>query len=280
MRLTDKLLSVYRVDRQLAGLQSRLKSAERFLQDQTSQIETVESRRQTLEKQQKQAKALAADQEGETARIDVVIAAKREQMNTTKTNKEYKALLTEVNTLKAERDRAEASALEQIAKAEELTAQLEELNKQREGKGKVRQVAADDRDKRAAEIKDRVAELQAERKKLAAEVPASAMAMYTELVRQRDEEAMAPLEEQDRKRHEYNCGSCMMAVPVETVSALLSHGSLTRCSSCGCILYIETETAASFHADKSGKGGKSEGKGKSKSKSGPKAPPIGASSEK
>ncbi len=162
----------------------------------------------------------------------------------------------------------------------ELTAQLEELNKQREGKGKVRQVAADDRDKRAAEIKDRVAELQDERKKLAAEVPASAMAMYTELVRQRDEEAMAPLEEQDRRRHEYNCGSCMMAVPVETVSALLSHGSLTRCSSCGCILYIETETAASFHADKSGKGGKSEGKGKSKSKSGPKAPPIGASSEK
>jgi predicted nucleic acid-binding Zn-ribbon protein len=272
MRLTDKLLRVYRVDRQLAGLKSRLNGAERFLQDQTSQIDSVESKRQSLEKQHKQTRATIADSEGEVARIDVVIAAKREQMNTTKTNKEYKALLTEVNTLKAERDRVEASAIELLGKADELAAQLAELEKQREGRGKVRQVAADDRDKRAAEIKDRLSELTEERKKLAAEVPISAMAKYEELVRQRDDEAMAPLEEQDRKRHEYNCGACMMAVPVETVSALLSHGSLTCCSACGCILYIETEVAESIHADKSGKG-KSGGK---KGKSGPKAPPIGA----
>jgi predicted nucleic acid-binding Zn-ribbon protein len=279
MRLTDKLLRVYRVDRQLAGLQSRLKGAERFLQDQTSQIDTVESKRQGLEKQHKQTRATIADHEGEMARIDVVIATKREQMNSTKTNKEYKALLTEVNTLKADRDRAESSALELMTKADDLAAQLGELDKQREGKGKVRQVAAEDRDRKAAEIKDRLAELQAERVKLAADVPPSALAAYEELVRQKDEEAMAPLEEQDRKRHEYNCGSCMMAVPVETVSALLSHGSLTRCSSCGCILYIETETAESFHNDKNGgKGGKSSGK--RAGKSGGKAPPIGASSEK
>jgi hypothetical protein len=258
----------------LAGLQSRLTGAERFLQDQTSQIDSVESRRQSLERQHKQTRATIADHEGEMARIDVVIATKREQMNTTKTNKEYKALLTEVNTLKADRDRAETAALELIGKTDELAAQLAELDKQREGKGKVRQVAADDRDRKAAEIKDRLNELQAERKALAADVPPSAMAMYDELVRQRDDEAMAPLEEQDRKRHEYNCGACMMAVPVETVSALLSHGSLTRCSACGCILYIETEVAESFHADKSGKGGKT------KSKSGPKKPSITAGSEK
>jgi uncharacterized protein len=278
MRLTDKLLRVYRVDRQLAGLQSRLKSAERFLQDQTSQIDTVESRRQSLEKQHKQTRATIADHEGEMARIDEVIATKREQMNTTRTNKEYKALLTEVNTLKAERDKAESSALELMSKADELGAQLADLDKVRGDRGKVRQVAADDRDKKAAEIKDRLAELEAERKKLAAEVPASAMSAYEELVRQKDEDAMAPLEEQDRKRHEFTCGACMMAVPVETVSALMSHGSLTRCSSCGCILFLEASLAEAAQAPKSG--GKSGGKsGKGRGKSGGAKPPVGASNE-
>ena len=55
---------------------------------------------------------------------------------------------------------------------------------------------------------------------------------------------MAPIEEQDRKRHEMTCGSCMMSVPVETLSALLSGSRLIRCVSCGCILYMEKELAA------------------------------------
>ena len=62
------------------------------------------------------------------------------------------------------------------------------------------------------------------------------------LVEVREEEAMAPIEIADRKRHEYHCGSCMMSLPVETMSALLSHGELTRCVSCGCILYLEEST--------------------------------------
>lgn len=270
MRLTDKLLRVYRVDRQLDGLQSRLKTAERFLQDQTSQIDTVESRRQSLEKQHRQMRATIADHEGEMARLDARIEVLREQMNTARTNKEYKAFLTEVNTLKIERDKAESAAIELLTKADELTVQLADLDKQREGKGKVRQVAADDRDKKAAEIKDRLSELEAERKKLAAEVPPGALSAYEELVRQKAEDAMAPLEAQDRKRHEFTCGSCMMAVPIETVSALMSHGSLTRCSSCGCILFLE---ASDPEAD-DGKAGKGKAKGRGKA-SGPK-PPVGA----
>lgn len=243
MTVTEKLLRVFRVDQQLQGLQGRLKAAERFHDEQTSQIRQVDQKRDGLTTQIKQIQAAAANHEGEMARLDARIASLREQMNSAKTNKEYKAFLTEVNTMKADRDRSEQSALEQMSKVDDLKKQLAELDGQRTDREKVQKVAAGDRDKRADEIKGRVAELQAERNRLATEVDAPSMKVYLELVRQKPDEPMAPIEEQDRKRHEYTCGSCQMSIPVETVSALVRGGSLKLCVSCGCILYIEKEAA-------------------------------------
>lgn len=250
MSVTEKLLRVFRVDQQLDGLQSRLRAAERFLDEQSKQLEQIDTRREAINGQIRQLQASTAGQEGEIATIDSRIEKLREQMNAAKTNKEYKALLTEVNTLKAERGRFEEEALGLMTKVDELRKQLEELDVQRAEREKVRKVAADDRAKKAEEIRGRLEELKGQREHLAADVPAEAMRLYAELVRQRGEEAMAPIEEQDRRRHEYTCGACMMAVPVETVSALIRGGTLTRCVSCGCILYLDKELAAQMASSK------------------------------
>ncbi len=248
MNVTEKLLRVFRVDQQLAGLTSRLQGAERFLAEQTRQMEQIEANLSALAGQVRQLSATAADHEGEMKRLDERMAHLREQMNNAKTNKEYKAFLTEVNTLKADRDVAEQAALEHLTKLDEVKKQVAALEAQREERAKVKRVAAEDRDRKADEIRGRVAELQAERDRLAAEVPKDAMALYRELVRQHGDDAMAPLEEQDRRRHEYSCGSCQISLPVEAVNALLRGGAPTRCVSCGCLLYIEKELAESLMA--------------------------------
>lgn len=246
MNVTEKLLRVFRVDQQLQGLESRLRAAERFLEEQDRLLRELSGASESITAQLRQMQALVGDQEGEVARIDARIAHLREQMNTAKTNKEYQAFLVEVNTLKAERDRAEQAALEQMTKSDELKAELADLKQRTEERQRIRQVAFDDRDKRAEEISGRVSELKAERQKLAAEVPAETMTLYAELVRQRGDEAMAQVEEQDRRRHEMTCGSCMMSVPVETVSALISGLRIVRCVSCGCILFIDKELASAL----------------------------------
>ncbi len=243
MSVTEKLLRVFRVDQQLVGLQSRLRAAERFLEEQSRQLAELQTRHDSLGTQLKQMLAMIADHEGEVARLEARIEHLRDQMNNAKTNKEYKAFLVEVNTLKADRDRAEQAALELMTKADELRKQQSAVDAQRTEREKVKDVAAGDREKRADEIRDRVNQLSAERDKLRAEVPEEALRLYAELVRQRGEEAMAPVEEQDRRRHEATCGSCMMSLPVETVNSLIKGGQLTRCVSCGCLLYIEKELA-------------------------------------
>jgi predicted nucleic acid-binding Zn-ribbon protein len=239
MTLTDKLLRVYRVDRKIDGLQGRLRAAERFLGQQNTEIASITQRSTAIESQLRQLRAAQAEAEGEAAQHEAHIAELRERMNSASTNKEYKALLTEVNTFKEKKSEVEAKAIEMMEKAEALAAEHGQLSEANEERGKVKAIAETERKQRAAEIADQLAALQAERESLAAEVPASALATYADLVERLDEDAMAAIEIADRRRHEFHCGSCMMLVPVEAMSALLSHGSLTQCPSCGCILFLE-----------------------------------------
>ncbi len=242
MDVTAKLLRLFNVDKQLRGLQSRLGSAEKFLGDQNKEISSIDTKRAGLEAQLKQHTAQAADYEGEMARLDAKMATIRKQMDEAQTNKEYKAFLTEINTFKADRDLLETKALELMTKSDEVKKQLAELGGKRSEREQVQKVAAGERDQRFKEIETRLNELKAERAKLAADVPADVMQMFQRLLDQRGDEAMGPIEIQDRKRHEYTCGVCMMSLPIDSVSGLLSSGKLTRCKSCECVLYLEEES--------------------------------------
>ena len=239
MTVTDKLLRVYRVDRKIEGLQSRLRGAERFLGQQTQQIDTLSKRSTQIASQVRQLKASQADAEGEAKQHDEHINELRERMNSASTNKEYKALLAEVNTFKEKKSELEAAALEMLEKIEKLESELSELGEKSSETEKVKTIAESERAQRADEIRDQLETLKSERATLVEDVPPTALATYADLVDRLDEDAMAAIEIADRKRHEFHCGACMMLVPVEAMSSLLSHGSITQCPSCGCILFLE-----------------------------------------
>jgi uncharacterized protein len=265
MSVTESLLRVFRVDQQIRGLTTRLTAAERFLAEQVKQAELISSKRAALHKQLLEAKSKAHAYETEIKAIDEKMDKLKGQMDSAQTNKEYKALLTELNTHKADKSSAESDGLGLLTKVDELTAQIAELDKQGEEREKVKKVAESDRQKKAEEISGRLKELQDERAAAASSIGQREMAIYVELVRTNDDEAMAPVEELDRRNHEYTCGACRMTVPVEKAAALMKPGfnELVRCASCRCILYIEKATAEMFgkkgspRTTKSGKKGKS-----------------------
>ena len=241
MTVTDKLLRVYRVDRKIEGLKSRLRGAERFLGQQNDQIATLEKRATVIDSQLRQLRAAQAESEGEAAQHEEHIAQLRERMNSANTNKEYKALLAEVNTFKEKKAELEAASLEMLEKIEKLEAEKAEIASQSDERAKVKTIAEGERAARADEIRDQLETLETERAELVKDVPATALSTYSELVERLDEDAMASIEIADRRRHEFHCGACMMLVPVEAMSSLLSHGSITQCPSCGCILFLEEQ---------------------------------------
>lgn len=243
MTVTQKLLKIFLVDKQLRGLQSRLRTSEKYLTEQSSGLKALEERKSSLEAQARQLAASAAERQGEVARLDEKLLTVRGRMESSQNHKEYKSFLAELNTYKADRDKAETQALESMSKSDELRAAIAEVEAQREEKAKIVVIATDERDRRTMEIKDRLQELQKERDVLAADIPKDPLREFEQLVRARGDDAMAQIEIQDRKRHEYNCASCMMSIPVETISSVLGSGRLTLCVSCGCILYVTDEDA-------------------------------------
>ncbi len=256
MSVTKQLLELFRVDKQLRGLKSRLEAAERFHNQQATLLGDIEKQKLSLESQLKQLKASIANEDGEAARLDARIATIREQMNSAKTAKEYNAFLTELNNYKTEKEAAEEREIESMQKAEEIEKQLETLKGQLAERSKIVTMARADRDQKAADIKDRVAELSAQREQLASAVPQRERKAFEELVGLRGDEAMSPVEILDRRAHEFSCSACMMAVTVETANSLIS-GKLVNCPSCRCILYIEEETLTAATG-----GGKKKGKEK------------------
>lgn len=243
MSVTKQLLDVFLVDKQLRGLRSRLEAAERFLSTQSTLLADMERQKGILDASLKQLRATIANEEGEGKRLDARMEALREQMNSAKTAKEYNAFLTELNTYKEQRTAAEERALEAMGKAEEADKKVSDINSQFGERQKIVESAKTDRDTKAAEIKDRVAELAAQRAELVKTVPPREMQMLETLIKSRGDEAMSPIEVLDRRAHEGNCSACMMAIPVEAVSALMT-GRLVNCPSCRCILFMEEQIFA------------------------------------
>jgi hypothetical protein len=241
MTVTAKLYRLFLVDKQIRGLRSRLDAAEKFLGQQEKHLDQIAAQRKSIEQQTRLLQASVANDEGEAKQLSTLVDEIRERMNTAKSNKEYKALLTEMSTFKDKQTEAEARVLAGMEKLDALKARLGELDNSTGERQRVRGVAAQDRNARQDEIAGKLSELEAQRKTLAADVPADALRTYEALLRERGEDAMAPLEIIDPKRHEFVCGSSMMSVPVE-VAANLMKGNLTISPADGCILYLPPES--------------------------------------
>ncbi len=244
MSVTEQLVRLFLVDKQIWDLTSRRRQAEQFLGEQVRLLAGLEAQRSTLEAQLRQAAAQAAERESEVKRLEARISQLAEQMNASQSHKQYKAFLVEINSLKAEKSAVESTALEALTRADELRLQLERIDAQRAERDRVKGLAGNEVQQRASEIRDRLEALQAERESLVKQVPADVLTVYQRLVTTRGESAMARIEPIDPKRHEYNCGSCMMSLPVDLVSGLLGRGNLTKCASCGCILYVDQDLTA------------------------------------
>lgn len=240
MSETMQLLRLFRVEKQLRGLRSRLTTAERFLKQQQAQYDELAQRAGAIAGQLRQIKASIANEEGEVERIDARMATLREQMNQAKTAKEYNAFLSELNNYKQQKSDIETGMLESMTRSDALENEFKQIEALREERGKIVERARADRDEREGEIKERVEELTKQREEVAAEVPGPARGLLDSLLERLGDEAMAPVEVLDRRNLEYSCSSCMMTLPIESVNAMLS-GRITQCASCESILYTEED---------------------------------------
>lgn len=247
MTLTEDLLSLFRLDRQVRGLRSRLASAERYLQAQERQLDEMKTEHEGLAHRRQQVQATVANLEMEGTGFDERMEKLREELNNASTNKQYTAVLAELNTVKLSRSGLDDRLLEEMEQIDRIAEQITQLQDQVVERRKVRKVAEAKLQERQGEIGQRLTELEVEHDAAAAGIPGNDLSAFNHLADTYDGEAMAPIEEVDRRHREYACGACNMHMPFEAVSLLLgATESLVTCSACGRILYLQDEIRGAF----------------------------------
>jgi predicted nucleic acid-binding Zn-ribbon protein len=178
----------------------------------------------------------AAKKDQRTREKDLeVVQAKRSKTEArlyeVKTNKEYSAVLGEIEEIKQEKGRFEEEILVLMESQERLAADIKDAEsrfKIREAQGKQEEAAFQEK-LRAVEAD--LALVRAERKELAAQVPAAVLADYDKLLKARGGLALAQVVKPNL------CGGCRMTVTPQRLQELRAQSALLPCESCGRYLY-------------------------------------------
>ncbi len=251
MSIHDQLYQLFLLDKRVRGMRSHLDSAQRRAAALRQKLDDLNQQKSELQDKRAHVQARAANLEGSAKDVEERIRGLRERMNNVKSNKEYSAILVEVNSLKLEQGKLEEQALEQMNEAENLGEQLKDLD----GRIADQQVLVNNADREVeqarAEVGEELDELTRQRDAAAEQLPPDTRRQFNRLSEAYDGESMAAIEEVNRRRMEYNCGGCYMQVPVESVSALLSGTDQVKsCPSCNRILFVEEQLRTSLSTNK------------------------------
>jgi predicted nucleic acid-binding Zn-ribbon protein len=234
----DGLLKLQKVENRLRAEKAKLTRCRRNVVIQENLIRSLQNALEA-KKEEVQLSQLQFDRlELELKEKDQIISKLRASLNNAKTNKEYAAVLTQLNTTKADNSKIEAQSLELLkdieadgAECEDIQRQIDEQKEKLEQTRKESEVLAN---KYEAEIE----KIQAEWDQVAQTIPNDSLEIFKRVAETYDGHAVALIEEQPGKKGAYSCGGCFMGITAESVNLLMTKDDIIRCPNCTRILVL------------------------------------------
>lgn len=167
------------------------------------------------------------------------VAKHRAALNTAKTNKEYAAILTALNTEKADNTKLENDMLKEMEAVQAVDVEISQIDAEKAQidealtRAEVSLKAFEER------VRPDTERLQADRQVCAAGLPPLAISAFSRAAERHDGEAMAPVVKLHPKREDWACSGCNMKVTLEVVNALQTKDDIVFCHMCGRVLYFE-----------------------------------------
>lgn len=240
----DALHRLQEVELQIAELQQQISRKRRAAKAEEKRLAELDAKIRNKEA------ALRTDQmEADRLELDVKsyevrIAKLRQALNAAKTNKEYSAVLTQLNTTKADSSKVEERVLALFNQIEAKRKEIEAMHEERGREAAKLEALVRAVRQTEDESRDRLRHLAEGRQQAAESVPDKALRIFNRVAQVNDGEAMAKLVRTHPRREEYSCGGCHMSVTIEQVNAVLSRDEAVPCGSCGRILYLNSPAAA------------------------------------
>jgi len=228
------------VENRLRVVKAKLERCRRNVILQENQVRSLQNAFDAKKEEIQLARVQADRIELELKSRDETIAKLRAGLNMAKTNKEYSAILTQLNTSKADNSKLESQVLDLMKNIETDEADCaklqEQINQEKDKLQDVRsQVEVD-----AAKYEAEILEIQKEWDKAAEVIPAEPLRIFRRVAETYDGQALAEVEQRMSRTESYSCGGCFMGLPNETANMLMTKDEVLRCPNCTRILVIET----------------------------------------
>ncbi len=232
------LVKLQSVENRLRAAKAKLARSRRSVTIQENQVRSLQNALEA-KKEECQLTKLQSDRlELELKTRDQEVSKLRASLNAAKTNKEYAAVLTQLNTTRADNSKIETQILELMKAVEVDEGECENIRKQIEEQKQELEQTRNKVESSVAEHEAEIAKIQAEWNEAAKAIPRKALDVFKRVADTYDGEAVATIEQQEGRTAAYSCGGCYMGVPAESVSLLMSKDDIIRCSNCTRILVL------------------------------------------
>ena len=242
--MLEDLLKLQNIEKKLAQVRSRLRTRKAAVDAQQRRIDQAQGEVDAIRERILNGRKQADSHDLVLRQRDEEVSKLRVALNTAKTNKEYAAILTQINTLKADNAKREEETLKIMQEVENLKGQLGEIEKTHADEvSRLEEVRASSQEEvqRLTRMMD---ELTSQRQEAASALNHDTLNVFDRIAGNYDGEAMAPIEIHGKKPpYTYVCGGCYMGLTPEHANALSVRSEIRTCNNCGRILYLDAETA-------------------------------------
>jgi len=232
------LTKLQSIENRLRAVKVKLTRCRRSVIIQENQVRNLQNALEAKKEEVQLTKVQSDCLELELKTKDETIAKLRAFLNAAKTNKEYAAVLTRLNTTKADNSKIENQILGLMKDIEADEAECQEIKKQiDEQKQKLEQTRGE-ADVLATKYEAEIEEIQDEWDQVARTIPGEPLRIFKRVAETYDGEVLAVVERQEGKTEAYSCGGCFMGITAETVNLLLTKDDIIRCPNCTRILVL------------------------------------------
>jgi predicted nucleic acid-binding Zn-ribbon protein len=174
------------------------------------------------------------DKELELASKEENIKKLQTQLYQLKTNKEYQAMLQQIEGEKANSSVIEDSILQLFDQTDKIKNDIAQEKQKLQEEEKVSSEQKKNIQQRIKEIDDRLAQLEAQRTQILPDVEQKMLVQYERILHNRDGLAIVSVKDN-------SCQGCNMYVPAQVINLIKMYERIITCEVCNRILYIEDE---------------------------------------
>lgn len=225
LKLQEIDVEIYEIKGRRAAIPARIEAVERGIEQARGELTDRES-------QLKNARLAIRETESRVAQLDEGSNRYKQQLLNVKTNREYSALLTEIEAIKREKAELEEKIIARMEQIEQAGQGLEQARSALAGEETGRREEHERLSAEVREMDEQIAIRLQKRQAIAVRVKPRVLGLYERIMSSRINHAVVAL-------RNGSCGGCHAVIPLQQVADIRKCKEIHTCENCGRIMYYE-----------------------------------------